>query len=184
MKKMIKKMSVVLAGLAVIGTSSARAGAVEYKNIIDMDRFVASLEDPAENKFCSAERAGDVVTASMASPETEYRNVTDLERFVAALKDPTSREYRNLMTLERFVAALGEETKATEYRNIINIERFVTALRDSREVEYRNIFDLETFVAALNDNKTEGTTSEIVCKDGAGTPASYKLAGYEVGACI
>lgn len=176
MKKMIKKMNMVLAGvlsLAVLGVNGANAGTAEYKNIIDLDRFVANLEDVATANSCSREEK--VYTAVKATPEADYKNIINLDGFVAALKDPRDAEYRNIFTLETFVTALGGST-APEYRNVIDLSRFVAALTDPKEVEYRNIIDLGRFVTALKDEKVAGST-EIACND---TANNYALAAHEV----
>lgn len=177
MKKMIKKMNMVLAGvlgLVILGSTGANAGTAEYKNVMDLERFVANLGDSKDSNFCSREEK--VFTAEKVVPGAEYRNIINLERFVANLEDPAAHEYRNIINLERFVTALGDPA-AHEYYNVIDLARFVAALADPMERDYRNIIDLDRFVTALKDNKVDGESTEIACND---TANNYALADHEV----
>jgi hypothetical protein len=76
MKKTMTKAVLVTAALAVAISGTAFAGDYEYRNAMDMDKFVAALKD-----------ARDV----------EYRNVFDIKGFVAALGDPCQTEAATLV---------------------------------------------------------------------------------------
>lgn len=164
MKTIVKKAGLVLgvAGLITLGVGNVRAGEVEYRNAITLDKFISAMEDTSDYRVCyyAAPRA----TAVAANSAARYKNMTDLDRFIAALKDQTEVEYKNVFTVGTFVAAL-EGPKAPEYKNTANIESFVAALKDPLEVEYRNIIDLERFVTALKDNSGDLKALEIVCEN-------------------
>lgn len=81
MDKLIKKSGVILAGLAVSlvvaggHATESRAEDAEYRNTMNMERFIDSLKDPKE---------------------VEFANTMTLEKFINAMKDPCQTDEHNL----------------------------------------------------------------------------------------
>lgn len=93
-----------------------------YVNLIDIDRYIAALEDSR----------GDVET---------YKNLTTLDKYITAIEDPFRREveFRNVMTLEKYVDSLGDRAedimvkdtlRLVEFTNSISLDRYIANLAD------------------------------------------------------
>lgn len=80
-----------------------------YRNTMNLDKFVASLED---------NRAG------------AYRNIHTQDSYIAALQDSHQGYYRNTHTQESFVAALGDDYTADRYGAIMDSRRFAGVLAE------------------------------------------------------
>lgn len=79
------------------------------RNTMDLDKFVAALEDGQKGN---------------------YRNTHNQDSFVAALEDSRPGYYRNIQTQESFIASLGDSYTPERYSSIMDSSRFASLLAE------------------------------------------------------
>lgn len=85
-----------------------------YRNTMNLDKFVAALEDNATGA---------------------YRNTHTRESYIASLQDNHQGYYRNIHTQESFVAALGDGYASERYGAIMDSRRFAGVLAEKHSEE-------------------------------------------------
>lgn len=94
MERLVKKTGVVMSGifLALAVTASypveSRAGDTEFRNTINLERFVEALKDPKE---------------------VEYTNTMTFDKFVNAMKDPCQKDENAYSSLVLAMCETGVE---------------------------------------------------------------------------
>lgn len=130
----MKRIFVITAATFVcafaIGTGTAGAGDLDsqriisemedqwqghnYRNTMNLDKFVASLEDNAA---------------------AAYRNTHTQDSYIASLQDNHQGYYRNIYSQESFVAALGDGYTSERYGAIMDSGRFASVLAEKHSEE-------------------------------------------------
>jgi hypothetical protein len=85
-----------------------------YRNTMDLDKYVAALED---------------------NHKGHYRNTHTQDSYIAALQDSHQGYYRNVHSQESFVAALGDHYTPERYAAIMDSGRFAGLLAEKHEEE-------------------------------------------------
>lgn len=131
MKRIFALTAATFACAFAIGTGTAGAGELldsqritaamedqwqghNYRNTMNLDKFVASLEDSAAEA---------------------YRNTHTQESYIASLQDNHQGYYRNIHTQESFVAALGDGYASERYGAIMDSKRFSAVLAEKHSEE-------------------------------------------------
>ena len=85
-----------------------------YRNTMNLDKFVAALEDNAAGA---------------------YRNTHTQDSYIASLQDNYQGYYRNIHTQESFVATLGDGYTSERYGAIMDSKRFASVLAEKHNEE-------------------------------------------------
>ena len=141
MKRIFAVTAAIFTCAFVIGTGSAGAGELldsgriiaamedqyqgyNYRNTMDLDKFVAALEDNRSGDYRNTHTRDSYVASLQDNHEGYYRNTHTQDSYIASLQDNHPGYYRNIHTQESFVAALGDGYASGRYGAM--------AIRDSR----------------------------------------------------
>lgn len=124
-------------GLAVSALVSVFSlGTVNAGELLDQQRFIAAMEDSHEGyTYRNTINLDKYVAALEDGQKGYYRNTHNQESFVAALEDSRPGYYRNIHTQESFVASLGDDYTPGRYAAIMDSSRFAGLLHEKHAEE-------------------------------------------------
>lgn len=131
MKRILSVAAIALASVMAFGTVNAGAG-----ELLDSERIIAELEDRYEGyNYRNTMNLDRYVAALEDGHKGTYRNIHNQDSFIAALGDSRQGYYRNTHTQESFVASLGDYYTPERYAAIMDSGRFASLLAEKHAEE-------------------------------------------------